>query len=148
MRMKGYVFWDIDSRSPLEINRRFETIEGRKQSFPCYSFHFHFLFGLFPDPESGGDTFFPNVGWLSTELRGVTFQKREPLVLLGIIDFGRHCSCRFCSLVFRRRVLPPSSGLKSVEWTNETVLDTFSTEGHEPSRVLERGRWERRRRRN
>jgi hypothetical protein len=35
---------------------------GRKHSSACYPLHVGFLFGIFLEPEDGGDTFFRNAG--------------------------------------------------------------------------------------
>jgi hypothetical protein len=50
-------FWDITPRSPLKVNRRFGS----------HLLSRWFLAGLFFDREDGGDMFFRNVGWLSTD---------------------------------------------------------------------------------
>jgi hypothetical protein len=48
--MKSSAFWDITPYSPLEVNRLF-VLTRRLHLF---------LFGLFLDPEHGGDTFLQN----------------------------------------------------------------------------------------
>jgi hypothetical protein len=80
--MKSTIFWDIMPCSPLKANRHFRRtyrlhFQGRSisrtryqheimwQAEPC--FHAGILLGLYFYPENGGNMFFRNVCWLSTD---------------------------------------------------------------------------------
>jgi hypothetical protein len=65
------VFWDITPRSPLKVNRRFGGtyrfhLQSRRMSRERNQ-HESRQLGLFFDPEGGGNMFFRNVCWLSTD---------------------------------------------------------------------------------
>jgi hypothetical protein len=80
-RNSGYeeiVVWDMTPCSPLKINRHFGRTYrlhlqyrrirlGRNQSLLATCFHSCLLLVLFFDIEDGGDMFFLNVGWFSTD---------------------------------------------------------------------------------
>jgi hypothetical protein len=64
--MKSIIFWDMMPCSPLSVKRRFGgTRRQHLQQAPacllvsCWTYFF--------DPEDGGDMFFRNVGWHSTD---------------------------------------------------------------------------------
>jgi hypothetical protein len=81
-RMKSSTFWDITPCSPLKVNSLFggtcqlhlqdrrlsearnprENRWLRSAALLATCFHFGFLFGLFFDPEDGGDMFLRYVG--------------------------------------------------------------------------------------
>jgi hypothetical protein len=80
--MKSFIFWDITPCCPLKVNRRFgekfhlhlqgqriSRARNHRESWALLTTCFHtvFLFGLFCDPEDGGDMFLRNIGWLSTD---------------------------------------------------------------------------------
>jgi hypothetical protein len=82
--MKISIFWDIKSRSPLKVDRRFGRsrlhLQGRrinyainqreadsKESFVCYLLHGGFLLGSFFDSEDGGDIFLRRFRCLFTD---------------------------------------------------------------------------------
>jgi hypothetical protein len=57
LHLRSTIFWDMTPCSPLSFNRRFAGtyrlhLQGRTYFF---------------DPENGGDMFFRNVGWNSTD---------------------------------------------------------------------------------
>jgi hypothetical protein len=66
--MKSTIFWDITPCSPLKVKQCLggifasifmvegQTKEETRMKFTCYLIHAGFLFGLFFDPEDGGDT--------------------------------------------------------------------------------------------
>jgi hypothetical protein len=76
--MKSTIFWDITQCIPLRVNPSFAGtyrfhLQGRKNELsrkPALNYvaiKAGFLFGLFFYPEDGGDMFFRNVGWHSTD---------------------------------------------------------------------------------
>jgi hypothetical protein len=57
--MKSSVFWDMTPCSSLNVNRRFGEETCR---YASYLLHAGFMFGLFIEPEDGGNMFHKNVG--------------------------------------------------------------------------------------
>jgi hypothetical protein len=83
--------------SPIKVNQRFGRTyhthlqcqrinqAGSKKSFACYLLHAGFLFGLFFDPENGGDV--PPKSHLTfTGLRGIMSQKIELFIRIRLIS--------------------------------------------------------------
>jgi hypothetical protein len=75
---KTSVFWGVTPCRPFKVNQRSggtcrlhfqgrRISQARNQGEECGKLHARFLLGLFFDTENGGDMFFRNVGWLSTD---------------------------------------------------------------------------------
>jgi hypothetical protein len=82
--MMSIIFWYVTSRSPLKVNGRFggtyllhlqgRNINRASRTLLATFFHTGFLFGLFFEPDDGGDMFLRKFGWLN-RLHGVISQK-------------------------------------------------------------------------
>jgi hypothetical protein len=91
--MQDSILWGITRCSTLKVNRRFGGTWRMHLPAACYLLHGSFLVGLSFVLKVGGDMFFRNVGWLSTDykyrnnftLHGVTSQKTE---LCDILPFS------------------------------------------------------------
>jgi hypothetical protein len=82
--MKSFILWDIMSRSPLKINRRFGGscrlhIQDRRTSMKHAASSVSFLLGLFFDPEEQGIPFLKNI--LSTDYMVVHARKMRSSLL-------------------------------------------------------------------
>jgi hypothetical protein len=73
--MKSSIFWEIVLYSPLEVNE-----------LACYLLHAGFLFGLFFNPEDGGEMFLSLKYWLTFKGLHAVSQKTE--LLVHIVQFG------------------------------------------------------------
>jgi hypothetical protein len=98
--MKSTIFWDV-SRVV-----RWESIDV------ATCFHAGFLLGLFFDPEDGGDIFFQNVDWLSTDYMPLyprrqysLFSNNSPLGFPASRDITLKMSSLYIRMVFQPELM-------------------------------------------